>query len=57
LDPILIVFFLLALAGWGLVRAAQAIRRELQRQRLEEQAQLLRQCPELLEIVATGKRR
>jgi hypothetical protein len=43
---------LLALGSWALVRTGRAIMRELRRQRLEQEAQILRQCPELLEIVA-----
>jgi hypothetical protein len=58
LNPSLIIPILpAALAAWALLRAARAIRREVQRQRLEEETQILRQCPELLEIVATGNRR
>jgi hypothetical protein len=57
LIPNLIPLLLLALAGWALVLAARAIVREARRQRLEEEAQFLRQCPELLEIVASGKHR
>jgi hypothetical protein len=56
LIPNLIPSLLLALAGWALVLAARAIVREARRHRLEEEAQVLRQCPELLEIVASGKR-
>jgi type II secretory pathway pseudopilin PulG len=57
LIPNLIPPLLLALAGLALALAARAIVREVRRQKLEEEAQFLRQCPELLEIVASGKHR